>query len=314
MKTEKIETLHVSVGFTCNNSCFFCMESNKKLRYDTVKKFISSDHMYREMDKHRNVKKIGFGRGEPTLNPDLPKYIAYAKKKGFLEIAVISNGRQYKDKEFCRKLIESGVTEFIVSLHGHTKEIHEVLTRGKDSFLETTQGLKNLSELRHQFKFRIVISHVVTKVNYRFIGNFLKLMRNFTISEILLGVVRPYNCGGMKKFFFALMPKYSEVAKEIDQLFEKNAKLFFSKEDANKKYVIINDIPACSSKKLVELIGIRREWVSGNDIKGEEYADGLPRLKSIKCQKCLYEKMCGGIFESYINHYGWDEFTPVVKK
>jgi MoaA/NifB/PqqE/SkfB family radical SAM enzyme len=313
MKTKKAETLHVSVGYTCNNACLFCMESDKELRRQLVQNFIKTDHMYHEMDEHQNIKKIGFGRGEPTLNPELPKYIAYAKKKGFLEIAVISNGRQYKDKEFCRKLMESGVTEFIVSLHGHTPKLHEALTQRKKSFLETTQGLKNLSELRRDFKFRIIISHVVTKVNYKFIGNFLKLMQNFSIDEILLGVVRPYNCGGMKNFFFALMPRYGAVAKKMEQLIEKNRELFFSKEDTNKQYVTINDIPLCSSRRLIELMGNRRAWVSGNDVKGEEYEDELPKCKEVKCQSCLCKKNCGGIFKSYTDHYGWDEFEPITK-
>lgn len=86
MKTGKIETLHVSAGFTCNNACLFCMESDKRLRYRLVKRFIASGYMYREMDKHSNIKRIGFGRGEPTLNPDLPEYVSYAKKNGFTEI------------------------------------------------------------------------------------------------------------------------------------------------------------------------------------------------------------------------------------
>lgn len=312
MRDEKIEALHVSVGFTCNNSCLFCMESKKESRYETVKGFIATNHMYREMDKYRNVKKIGFGRGEPTLNPDLPKYVAYAKKKGYTEIAVISNGRQYKDKKFCRKLIENGVTEFIVSLHGHTSQLHESLTRGKNGFSETIQGLKNLSELKKDFHFRIVISHVVTKVNYGFIGNFLKLMHNFSIDEILLGVVRPYSWGGMNKYFFALMPRYGDVAKKMESLFEKKAELFFSKDDVERRYVTINDIPICSSEKLADCVGVRREWVSGNDKKEEKYSDGLPKSKNVKCEKCSHWKGCSGIFDNYTRHYGWDEFNPII--
>jgi len=61
------------------------MESNKESRYQLVKKFIATNHMYREMDKHKNVKKIGFGRGEPTLNPELANYVAYAKKMALLK-------------------------------------------------------------------------------------------------------------------------------------------------------------------------------------------------------------------------------------
>lgn len=310
MRSEKVETLHVSVGYTCNNACRFCMEADKQKRYQLVKKFIATRHMYREMDKHQGIQKIGFGRGEPTLNPDLSKYVAYAKKKGFKEIAVISNGRQYQNKELCLKLVRSGVTEFIVSLHGHTKELHEAMTRGENSFSETTQGLKNLSELKKKFPFRIVISHVVNKVNYKFMGNFLKFMQKFSIDEILLGVVRPYDQGGMKQYFSALMPRYSEVGKVVKKLLKEEVALFSRN---GQPYVTINDLPICVAGTVaLEYLGIRRDWVSGNDEPKEKVDLERPyKHKNVGCKKCLYEKVCVGIFDNYTNYYGWSEFKPV---
>lgn len=74
-----VKTLHISAGYTCNNACLFCMESDKESRYRIVKNFIATKHMYHEIDKHKNVKKVAFSRGEPTLNPNLAEYVAYAK-------------------------------------------------------------------------------------------------------------------------------------------------------------------------------------------------------------------------------------------
>lgn len=316
MRTEQVESLHVSVGYTCNNSCRFCMESDKEKRYRIVKGFIADGHMYDEMDRHSRLgmKKIGFGRGEPTLNPDLPKYVAYARKKGFTEIAVISNGRQYSDMDFCLKLIESGVTDFIVSLHGHTRELHESMTRGKNSFSETTNGLTNLTELRKRHTFRITISHVVNKVNYRFMGSFLSFMTRYAIDEVLLGVVRPYPWGGMKDFFPALMPRYRDVAEVLDRLLEDNPDLFLAREENGRKYVTINDLPICSSAKVTEYLGIRRDWTSGNDIPEEEsHTDGLKKSHGPACAGCVYSRMCSGVFDTYTDHYGWDEFKTVKK-
>ena len=311
MSKEDIETLHVSVGYACNNACIFCMESNIPGLYDSVRRLISAGRMYRDMDTHGHMRKVSFGRGEPTLNPDLPKYVAYAKKVGFRDIAVISNGRRYADRDYCKTLIGSGVTEFIVSVHGHTKELHETLTRRKDSFAETTDGLKNLSDLKQEQSFRIVVNHVVNKTNCPFIGDFLKYMRGYSIDVIVLSVVQPIWWGNRAKLFPALMPRYSDVAKRIDGIRRRNPEWFLP--DAGGECVSIIDLPWCCSSPLVGNIGFKEKRVSEQDERAPDSLAVAGKSKGLRCRECVYDGICDGVYDAYTSRFGWGEFVPVKR-
>ena len=121
MPEEKIEkNLTIPTGFICNNLCRFCVESDREARRVSVEKF-TKNRVYSVLNENKNIKRVIFASGEPTLNPDLIKYIKHAKKVGFKEIVIISNGRRYAYKNFCLDLISAGVNEFIISLHGHEK-------------------------------------------------------------------------------------------------------------------------------------------------------------------------------------------------
>jgi len=310
MNGRDAETLHVSVGYACDNACVFCMESDIVGRHDSVKRLIAEERMYRDMDAHRHMRKVSFGRGEPTLNPDLPKYVAYAKSSGFREVAVISNGRRYADRGYCLTLIESGVTEFILSLHGHTRELHETLTRGKNSFSDALRGLGNLSELKGDYPIRIVVNHVVNRVNHDFIEGFLAVMKGYPIDVVVLSVVQPIG-GNMEKLFSALMPRYSEVAKRIDGIRSRHPELFFS--GSGKEYVSIIDLPRCCSPSLAKNIGFKEKRVSEQDkaLPGAVSVSG--KNKGIRCRECAYDDTCEGVYDNYVKRFGWDEFAPVPK-
>lgn len=312
MKQGEADTLHVSVGYACNNACVFCMESYvPDDRFAVVKGLMAEDRMYRDMDTHTHLRKVSFGRGEPTLNPDLPKYVAYAKKKGFREIAVISNGRRYADRAYCLTLVESGVNEFIVSVHGHVGELHEALTRGKGGFVEVERGLRNLAAIRERYPIRIVVNHVVNRVNAPFIGHFLKFMKGYPVDVVVLSIVQPIWGESADKLFPLLMPRYSDVADRIGRIRKKAPDLFFSR--AGREYVSIIDLPRCCAEALAKHIGFKEERVSELDRGGPDAVAVSGKGRGPRCGECAYGGVCGGVYDEYANRFGWDEFVPVKR-
>ena len=152
---ENPSNLQVLVGVECNNSCVFCVaeagDRDEKCKF--VKEFLPRN-IYRVLKKNKSGKKVIFSRAEPTLNSDLINYVRYAKKQGYLDIAIISNGRMYSNMAYCLDLVESGVNEFIVSIHGHNKKVHESLTLAPGSFdklfkdLRICQGSSRICRLK----------------------------------------------------------------------------------------------------------------------------------------------------------------------
>jgi cyclic pyranopterin phosphate synthase len=283
------------------------MESDREARRVSVEKF--KKRVYSVLNENKNIDRVIFASGEPTLNPDLIKYVKHAKKVGFKKIAVISNGRRYAYKNFCLDLISAGVNEFIISLHGHEKSIHEFLTRAPGSFDQTVRGLTNISDQRHRLS-KILISHVVNKKNYLHMESFLKYLKQFMVDHVSLLVVQPRG-ENMEKDFFELMPKYSDLAREIEKIVCNKPELLVSNISAEYHYLSILDLPLCFSKKLVPHIGFGEIRLIEKDKKIREISNIPYKTKGKVCIKCRYVDVCEGVYKNYVKNYGWGEFKCV---
>jgi cyclic pyranopterin phosphate synthase len=305
------KNLTIPTGYCCNNFCRFCMESDRKKRYEYVKEF-TKDRVYSVLDKNRKMDRVIFGTGEPTLNPDLVDYAEYAKKAGYKKIAVVSNGRRYAHRDFCLELIDAGVTEFIISLHGHERKIHDFLTRSPGSFEQTVSGLANISSFNKRLS-KIVVNHVVSKVNYRYVGDFLDFLKQFKINGVNLLVAEPSG-EGMEKNFFNLMPKYGNLAKILEKILEDNSR-FFPPNSSNKSnkpnHLAIIDFPFCFSENIFPYIGSRKTRFMESDKKVKKVKNLFKKVKRKECAICRHFAICDGVFENYIKNYGWREFKPV---
>jgi cyclic pyranopterin phosphate synthase len=302
------KSLHIQVGYSCNNSCLFCMEAEKEKRFRLVKYFLKG-RVYEVLEKNKGMKKVFFATGEPTLNPNLARYIRYAKGKKYKEIVLVSNGRKYADPKLVSALIGAGVTEFIVSLHGHDRKTHDGLTTVRGSFAETVSGLRVLSRFRRKIPVRITISHVVNKKNYKSLRNFLEFCRSYPIDSIVLNVVQPLG-ENMQKNFKALMPRYKDLQKVVEELYLKHRSLFVSSL-TGEDYVIITDLPLCRLGKGSELGGYGKRTIIEKDGKKTIFTTAKFKEKREACGACKYARVCDGVFGHYVERFGWEEFEPI---
>jgi len=87
---REIDHLRISLTNKCNLDCFYCHQEGNhfigpEMNTDAVKKRLAEA---REI----GLKTIKFTGGEPLLRPDICEIIAYAKKLGFSDIGMTSNG------------------------------------------------------------------------------------------------------------------------------------------------------------------------------------------------------------------------------
>ncbi|MBU4449766.1 MAG: glutamate racemase, partial [Actinobacteria bacterium] len=68
------------------------------------------------------------------------------------------------------------------SIHGHTPELHDSLTRSKGSFEQTKQGIKNLIELAQP----ISTNTVVVKQNYKYLAKITEFLSNCEVKLIVV--------------------------------------------------------------------------------------------------------------------------------
>ncbi|MDD5066911.1 MAG: radical SAM protein [bacterium] len=301
MTIIKETAIHIPVSSCCNNDCRFCMEPHIDHKVNLDRKFI-----FRILKKYmfERADRVLFTNKEPTLNPDLPRYIEYAKKIGYKKIALVTNGRRFSSLPYCRDLLQKGLNHITVSIHGPDPRIHDLLTRRKGSFQETLKGLKNLSSLKKYFGFTFITSTVLSRPNYPHTGRMLKLLSGFPADQIILQCIE---CRGrkMSRNFSSLMIRYSDVIKEI------------KKTDRNYKgpRFHVLGLPYCvagKGGKNFHLGYTENIKLLGN--KGRlnliDYSSKYGTLKRKECARCRAFLFCRGIFKPYIRHYGWKELKP----
>lgn len=210
MKKEgkKIKKTVIILGYQCNNSCQFCLNSNKR---DLINK--NTKRIMREMAL---VKKGGYTYleligGEPTIRPDIVDLIKFARQLKFKNVVMATNGRLFAYKEFAKKIIKAGLTDLIFSIHGHNSELHDSLTRSEGSFQQMMQGIKNVQALGLK---RLGTNTTIVKQNYRFLKEIgqLILKLGFKNSEFIF--VDP-TYGAAHDYFLKFVPKISQAAPHI---------------------------------------------------------------------------------------------------
>jgi len=128
----------------CNFNCNFCYANVQKAGYLVEP---SLEEIDRIMAHFRNkpipAPSIMFTGGEPTVRKDFPEICAMAKKHGFKEVIVATNGYGFQRKngglEWTKKVYEAGLDTLYFQFDGINNATYE-----------KTRGIKNLMEYKQR--------------------------------------------------------------------------------------------------------------------------------------------------------------------
>lgn len=200
-----MKRLDLKVGFQCNNSCLFCVQGDKRL-FCPDKSDLEIRRILKEMRKDHES--IVFTGGEPTLRKELLDWIKYAKKLGYKDIQIQTNGRMFSYLDFCKALIKAGVTEYSPAIHGSTAKIHDSQTQAPGSFKQTINGIKNLKKLKQY----VITNSVITKINYKDIPNLAKLLIDLKVDQFQFAFMHiNENIAKDPQLIKTIVPRYHKV-------------------------------------------------------------------------------------------------------
>ncbi|MBI5881797.1 MAG: radical SAM protein [Elusimicrobia bacterium] len=124
----------------CNQRCLFChdrgAQNGKSLAFASVKGDLARG-------RRQGLRRVVLSGGEPTLHPRFLDIVALSRKLGYEHIQVVSNGRRFCYPGFLKEAVEAGLDELTLSLHGHTRDLHDRLTRVPGSFVQSLAALKS---------------------------------------------------------------------------------------------------------------------------------------------------------------------------
>jgi radical SAM protein with 4Fe4S-binding SPASM domain len=128
--------------------------------------------LYREairQAEEMKVPSIRFGlSGEPLLVADIDRWVAEAVKKGFIDLALITNG-QLLDRRMSQKLIEAGLTKLMISVDAATEGTYSQVRPG-GNFDRLIGNIQSFLRIRKELKTILPVlrlSFVVMTKNQR---------------------------------------------------------------------------------------------------------------------------------------------------
>lgn len=203
----------VPVWYYCNSKCTFCMVEKQigelpKIDFEQFKGVLAG--VVAE-GRHTNLILSG---AEVTTFDQLEKYVAYARSLGWFErIQIQTNARRLMNADFTRRLVDAGLNEFFISLHGLEAE-HDLITEAPGGYRETMRGFENLRE----HDVNVLTNTVLTKRNFACL---LDLYRMIT-SELPVSEMHMWNFFPMSgedrhdllvdlRKFYTLLPDLLEV-------------------------------------------------------------------------------------------------------
>jgi len=119
---------YIQVVRHCNHFCGFCSNPTTPYTHDLASMRALVDDLVR-----RGYFGVILTGGEPTLHPELPAVVAYARDQG-LHVRMITNGWRLGDRAFARELTAAGLRLVHVSIYSVRPEI-EARLRGLEGTL-----------------------------------------------------------------------------------------------------------------------------------------------------------------------------------
>jgi len=129
-----------------------------------------------------NSKNLIFLGGEPTLHPDLPAAVEYARSLGFGSITIDTNGYLFHD---IISKVEPGVVDyFSFSLDGTTRETNDRI-RGAGSFDTCIAGIRKANSMG----FATSLIFTVSSANIHEVDRLPPLLKDIGISRFFIQII-----------------------------------------------------------------------------------------------------------------------------
>ncbi|MBI5478914.1 MAG: radical SAM protein [Deltaproteobacteria bacterium] len=296
-----VRLVDVILGYRCNSKCAFC-SIDDELRTTNSTAGEIERQIQDSLQQHPLA--IRFGGGEPTLWPELPDLVAFARSAGFGEIAVQTNGYLLGEDGLAGRLVDAGLNKLNLSLRGATAAMHDGLTRTRGSFARLQRGLAAVRAAAPGL-------HVEGDV----------IVTRQTLPA-LADVVRELGPRGIRKFNFwyvamegrvrgheqRLVPRLAEVTRPLLEALDAADALGL--QAAQSYYVPYCFLPGREGR-VWDPAGENCVVVTPNGSFRLELGEIDLGVKTARCRGCRFERRCFGVRPGYVERFGDTEIVPV---
>lgn len=289
----RFEDLTVTVDFHCHSACRFCIVQEGMNRFNGVPLALF-EAAADDNRRTRRYRRVTFTGGEVTLERRLFDYLEVARASGSFEhVRLQTNGRTLADPAFARRLVDAGVDEFFVSLHGPDAPTQDDISQRPGSFDEALRGLANLRALG----VCIMTNTVLTTLNVACLAAIVDTVRPFAPTRMEWWYYLPMEDYADERGLLAPMEVLAPALREA-----------LARARAHGIESAVKYVPRC-------LLGEHADSQDNTQpdvVIAEEFYDIYPKFACLHEASCEYSDSCLGLHHPYITKFGWEDdlLTP----
>jgi len=277
----------IRVVFACNQDCSFCFVSTHLPGVDDARLMIEIERAGARGEK------IVLSGGEPTLHPRLAQLVAASRAASPHPVQLQTNAMRFADRAYTQQLIDAGLTEAFVSLHGATAAVSDEVTRAPGTFVRTVDGIDSLVE----HGVGVVLNFVVCATNLAELRAFVAL-----VASRWPGV-------GVN---FSFVAPSADVVPQTTQLVPRYATvmplLHAAIGDAEAAGLPVRGLESMCGVPLCLVPSRYRGLDFAEVLAGEDRGEFV---HVAACAACSLASRCFGVRRGYLALYGDAELSPV---
>jgi cyclic pyranopterin phosphate synthase len=309
--------------------------------------------MQAELERWRadGYESVGFLGGEPTTYPHIVDAVRHARAIGYTRVVIATNATKLRLPDFTDRIVEAGLTRVTTSMHGHTADLEDRLTRVPGNFEKKVAALRLLRRKREQGLLRdgLSINIVLNGWNYRHLPRMMRFFyEEMGVDDLRVNFIRPE---GYAEGDAELTARYREVVPVL-------VKALALSELHFKRVFTFGGFPMCvlpaalrrDSGLLARTMGEYRDLSTGCSVRSEG-GDVIPPGRSpdpdswtahvkssvvafdaqeqrarfnwqdrkrhdlkghpAACATCRWSGACEGVWKGYLEIWGTEEFQPL---
>lgn len=297
------------LNYACQAKCAFCY--NPPITDELLRRELSFEKAAEALyaAARGGAKRLNLHGGEVTLRDDLAKIVRLARKLGFEEVTLVTNGVKLGDARYAKSLVSAGVTRVRMSIHAPDAELHDRIVVVPGAFARLNRGIAHLKRLG----VPVGVNFVLTRDNA---SSLPELARRFLVDGGLedLIVYFPHERGMMALNADAIGPSYDDARPHL--LATASALDAAGRLSA----LLIANVPPCAAPELADLlVDWERDATDGTGMIGPEgRATDLDATKDgqkgrvAACGACALKDRCRGVEEEYSRRHGDGEFRALA--
>ncbi len=273
--------LNLAVTHACNNNCGFCAlgpTSGSDRRRDDLLARI-------EEGRRRGAESLWLDGGEPTLHPQLIGAVRAARRLGYREIGVFTNGRRLGYEAYTHALLDAGLSRLTISLHAGTPEVHDRLVGVNGAHSQALAGIRQVRRLaRPDLDFAVRMT--ITAANAEQQLRLAELVAGEGVQRLELGYVVPSGPGSAMR------------APDLDVATRATAEVL--RTWSERLEVLVLDLPPCLLPGFEEHVAVDVGRMIGramdaplDAIDWSAWRSGR-RRRAPECTSCPRATSCGG--------------------